>query len=153
MSEASLSIYRRPEGYYLVVSAQTTAGIWQHCAEPPDLLGATAEAVDIGDLALRRLAKPRSPIPHPQRDQWTDVRRASLTPIMRSAKLRSWKAFTATATLVDVHRTDLDFTVTPMAPPAGPQEGFEPDVDRERMLQEPTADSLGTAIVQAFFPE
>ena len=33
VSEAALAIYRRSEGYYLVVSAQTTAGVWQHVAE------------------------------------------------------------------------------------------------------------------------
>ena len=53
MSEALLCIYKRSEGFYLVVSAQTTAGVWQHCAESPALLDASAEAEEIGDVAFR----------------------------------------------------------------------------------------------------
>ena len=150
VSEAALTIYRRSEGYYLVVSAQTTTGLWRHVAEPPVLLREACEPADLGSEALDRLAEPRPITPHPGRDEWTEARRRSLGPILSSAKVRSWKAFITTATLVDVGRTDDTFKVTPMNAMPKPQGAFEPDIHRVQMLQAPSAESLGRAIVQAF---
>jgi hypothetical protein len=69
---------------------------------------------------------------------------------MRSAKVRSLKAFIRTATLVDVGRIGDTFTVTPMNALPKPQGAFEPDIDREQTLKSPSAESLGRTIVQAF---
>jgi hypothetical protein len=66
VSEAALSIYRRSEGYYLVVSAKTTTGLWQHVAEPPALLDGASQPADLGGETLDRLAEPRPTIPHPR---------------------------------------------------------------------------------------
>ena len=77
-------------------------------------MSGASEPADLGSGALDRLAKPLPTTPHPGRDEWTDARRNSLGPIMRAAKVRSWKAFITTAALVEVSRTNDTFTVTPM---------------------------------------
>lgn len=105
MSETSLNIYRRPDGYYLVMLAQTTVGLWVYVAGPPVVLSTTADAAHLGREAFDRLAEPRPRIPHPKRDEWTQVRREISRPIMKSAGVRSWKAFETTAELVSVTRT------------------------------------------------
>src|SRR5690348_10120467 len=132
MSDAYLSIYRRPEGYYLVVSARTTRGLWVAVPESPGVLGSAAEAAELGGAAVDLLVAPRPTVPHPQRDEWTGVRRRSLGPIMKAAKVGSWKSFTAAATLVAVSRTGSTFTITPMRLPLPPDGGYEPDPDAEQ---------------------
>jgi hypothetical protein len=150
MTDASLSVYRRPEAYYLVVSAKTSTGLWIDVPESPAVLGSAADAAELGGAVVDLLAAPRPAIPHPRRDEWTDVRRRSLGPIMTAAKVRSWKAFTATATLVAVGRTGSSFTVTPMRPPVPSDGGYEPDTDAEQILRSPSKDACGTAILDAF---
>jgi hypothetical protein len=150
VSEAALSVYRRPDGYYLVVSARTTAGLWQHVAEPPKLLGGASEPADLGSEALDRLAEPRPITPHPRREEWTEARRSSLDPILKSAGVGSWQAFITTATQVDVGRTNETFTVTPMKALPKPQGAFAPDLAGEMELRSPSAVTLGRVILRAF---
>ena len=150
MSDAYLSIYRRPEGYYLVVSAKTTAGVRVDVPENPRVLDSAAEAAELGGAALGLLLEPRPTVPHPQRDEWTGVRRRSLGPILKAAKVRSWKSFTAAATLVAVSRTDSTFTITPMRMAGPPDGGYEPDTDTEQLVRSPSKGDCGTAILNAF---
>lgn len=150
MSDAALSVYRRPDGYYLVVSAQTIAGLWQHVAEPPKLLGGASEPANLGSEVLDRLAEPRPITPHPRREEWTEARRNSLDPILKSAGIGSWRAFITRAKQVDVGRTNETFTVTPMKALPKPQGAFAPDLAGVKELRSPSAETLGRAILEAF---
>ena len=150
MSDAYLSVYRRPEGYYLVVSAKTTMGLWVAVPESPEVLGSAAEAAELGGAAVDLLVTPRPTVPHPQRDEWTGVRRRSIGPIMKAAKVRSWKSFTAAAALVAVSRTGSTFTITPMGLPVPPDGGYEPDTEAEQIVRSPSKGDCGTAILDAF---
>lgn len=150
MIESSLSIYARPEGYYLVSSAKTTAGLWQHVDEPPTFLGVDAPPRQIGRAAHTRLAKPRPETAHPQRDEWKEARRRSLDPIIRAAGARSWRAFISNTTAVEVERSGNAFRVTPMTAMSKPHGAFEEDHAHEVGLDSPTPEDLGRAIIQAF---
>jgi hypothetical protein len=150
VSESLLTIYARSEGCYLVPSAKTTAGLWQHVAETPTFLRADAAPTQIGREALACLAEPRTQTAHPQRDEWKEARQGSLDPIIRAAKVRSWRAFISNTTTVDVARTEDTFKVTPMRAMPKPYGAFEPDLDGEFELDSPTPEDLGRAIVRAF---
>lgn len=151
MSDPALvHIYLRSEGYYLVTSAMTTTGLWQHVPEPPTFLGADSAPAQIGREVRVRLAKPRPRTIHPKNDEWTEARRKSLAPIIRAAKVRSWRAFISNAATVDVHRADQVFTVTPMKALAKPHGSFEGDVAHETRVASPTMEQLGQAVIQAF---
>lgn len=147
---ALVSVYRRPDGYYLVVSAQTTTGLWLDVAEPPGVLGLTTDPKELGGAVLDRLARVRPRTPHPQRHEWPDVRRSSLHPITESAEVRSWREFVRAAALVEVGRTDGTFSVTPMKRMAKPQGAFEPDLAAQERLLSPSPASLGQVILRAF---
>jgi hypothetical protein len=150
VSESLLNIYARSEGYYLVSSAKTSDGLWQHIAEPPTFLEAHVSPAHIGREALEYLAEPRPNTAHPQGGEWKEARRKSLDPIIRAAKVRSWRAFISNATTVDVERTNDSFKVTPMKAMSKPRGGFEPDLSQELGLDSPTPEDLGRAILQAF---
>jgi hypothetical protein len=150
VSQSSLSIYSRSEGYFLVTSAQTTAGLWQHVDEPPTFLGAPTPSAQIGREAVKLLAEPRPTTAHPQRDEWTETSRQSLERIIRAAKVRSWRTFISKTALVEVERTNETFTVTPMKALSNPHGAFEPDPTKETELASPSPEDLGRAILQAF---
>ena len=150
MSDSLLSIYRRSEGYFLVQSAKTTVGVWQDVDEPPEVLGASAEPAQLGGKAVERLAEPRPITPHPERDEWTEATRRSRAPIIRAAKVGSWRAFISKTALVQVERTTVTFRVTPMNALPKPHGAFEPDLAQEKALASPSPEDLGRAILQAF---
>lgn len=151
MSEgASLTIYRRPDAYYLVVSAQTTTGLWQHVPEPPTVLSRDCPSTELGRSAQDRLNEYRRITPHPSRDESAQVRRSILAPILRSANAASWRSFITSAHQVDVSRTDQTFTITPMVAVSKPQGAAVPDAVGETELLSPSPLGLGRAIVRAF---
>ncbi|KGN32183.1 hypothetical protein N802_11025 [Knoellia sinensis KCTC 19936] len=150
MSDGSLSVYRRSDGYYLVASAQTTAGVWLDVAEPPGLLSRAADAAQLGGEVLDRLTQRRPTVLHPRPEEWAEVTRGGVTPVVTAAKVRSWRAFVTTATLVVVDRANQTFSVSPMKALPKPRGAFEPVLDNETKLRSPSAESLGGAILQAF---
>lgn len=148
MSDSLLSIYRRAEDYFLVVSAKTTAGLWQDVGEPPAVLDTSASPARIGGEAVQRLAEPRPTSPHPGQNEWQQARRKSLDPIIRAAKVRSWHEFITGTSLVQVERTDDSFNVTAMKALPKPHGSFEPVTEED--LASPSAEQLGQAIIGAF---
>ncbi|WP_182376967.1 hypothetical protein [Nocardioides sp. WS12] len=147
---ASLTIYRRSDAYYLVVSAQTTTGLWQHVPEPPTVLSRKSLAPDLGSLALDCLSEHRPITPHPSRDESVQVRQLSIDPILKSANVRSWRTFITSAVQVDVSRANQSFTITPMMAISKPQGASVPDPSAESELLSPSALDLGRALLQAF---
>lgn len=150
MSDSLLSIYRRSEGYFLVSSAKTTAGLWQSVDEPPAFLGASTDPAQLGGEAAELLAEPRPSTAHPQREEWTEATRRSREPIIRAANVRSWRAFISETALVEVERTNKTFRVTPMKATPKPLGAFEPDLGQVNELASPSPEELGRAILQAF---
>lgn len=150
MTESALTIYARAEGYYLVASAKTAAGLLQHVAEPPTFSGIDAPPSQIGRLALVRLSEPRPRTPHPERDEWSDVRRTTVQPVIRAAKVASWREFITNTAMVEVARAGDAFKVMPMTALARPQGAYEPAINEEIGLVSPTPEDLGLAVLRAF---
>jgi hypothetical protein len=147
VADSLLTVYTRADGYYLVSSAQTPAGIWQQFGESPTVLESNSPPTDIGRAALACLAQSRPQIAHSTRDEWVDARRRSLDPVLRAAKVRSWRAFITNTRSVDIERTDCAFTVTPTKPLPKPHGALEPVLDQVRELESPTPEDLGRAII------
>lgn len=144
-----VSVYQRPDGYFVVSFAQSTTGLWLHVSEPPIRIERSADAVRLGTVAGLCLAKPRPIVPHPLQSEWTEVRRAALDPIIRAAKVRSWRSFLATARLVSIERSDQNYIVTPMRRRGTPSSSFKPDITQEQRLASPSNEELGQAVLMA----
>lgn len=150
MTESLISVYQRPDGYFVVSAERTTDGLWLDVDEPPTVIEPSADAARLGTVCGLVLANPRPTVPHPLQSEWTEVRRASLDPIIRAAKVRSWRSFLATARLVTVDRSDQQYTVTPMRRRGKPNSSFRPDITQERRLTSPSNGELGQAVLTAY---
>jgi hypothetical protein len=149
--DASLiTIYRRPDGYYLVSSDRTTIGVWVEPAQQPVVVERAAATDAIGRAALDLVSRRAAVVAHPRQDEWTAFRRANLAPLQRRARVRSWRAFVAPADLVSVHRLDDLITVTPQLRDLKRTDVFTANTERSQELTAPTPQSLGVAIVAAF---
>jgi hypothetical protein len=134
----------------VVTSAKTTAGLWVHDGEPRRLNESEAVAADLGSEMLARLAQSPRVVPHPARHEWSERRRASLAPILRPAKARSWRSFVSAASLVEAEQLDDVITISPMQPMPRPVGAFEPDMTRTERLDAPSATEIGQAVLRAF---
>lgn len=150
VNETMIDVFQRPDGYFVVSAEQTTGGLWLYVSEPPTVIEPSADAVQLGTVVGSCLAHPRPIVPHPSQNDWTEVRRASLAPIMRAAKVRSWRSFLATARLISVDRSDQQYTVTPMQRRGNPSSAFTPDITQEQRLASPSKEALGQAVLVAF---
>lgn len=149
--DASLiTIYRRPDGYYLVSSDRTTVGLWVELAQQPVVVDRAAAPDAIGEAALHLVARRAAVIAHPWQNEWAAFRRANRAPLQRRARVRSWRAFVAPADLVSVHRLDNLITVTPLVRDLERTDVFTDNTERSHELTAPTPQSLGAVIVAGF---
>lgn len=143
-----MSVYRREDGYYLVVADRTTAGVWIDPISEAVKLPSDVNRADLGAAVLGGVASSARVVPHPQRHEWAR-RRASSHPLLRQAGTRSWRAFNRGSSLVQVSRADAEITVTPMRPLAEPQGAYQEVTDRASRITSPSSEELGAAIIDA----
>jgi hypothetical protein len=110
---------------------------------------ADGAAAVLGAEVMTRLTRSARVVPHPRQEEWSRQRRASLTPILRLAKVRSWREFVSSADLVEVERQGDAVTVGRMRRLQKPMGAFEPDIGAQR-LHAPSPAELAEAIMGAF---
>jgi hypothetical protein len=143
MTDALVSVYVRPEGMYITASDRTTVGLW---VESDDWeFVQTDEPARIGEAILRRLEHPPRMVAHPGRDKFSTARDETIAPLVDLAGVRTWKAFAASMTLVQVDRGTAT-TVTPMRRDG---RGFSPAVPGGEQLQERDPQAIGLAVLRA----
>jgi hypothetical protein len=148
--DALVTVYRRSGEYLLAGSSRTTEGVWVHDGAPGVLGEAEADPERLGQELLACLALPRPAVPHPGPGEWPDRRRAGLEPILRAARVRSWRAFVSTADLVEVSRAGGSVSVAPMRAMPEHRGAFETDLARVQRLTAPSSAELGNAVLRAF---
>lgn len=143
MTEALISAYVRPEGAYITASDRTTAGVWTESGDwefvPMD------EPGHIGEAILRRLAVVPRVVPHPRRDEFSTIHARTIGPLLTLAGVKTWKAFTASVTLVHIQRHDAT-TVTPMRRDG---RGFSPVPEGRERIVELVPEAVGLAVLKA----
>jgi len=146
---AFVAIYHRPDAYYVVGSNRTTMGLWVGRPERPVVLDVAASPDTLGQQVLSLLSQGADIVPHPRQDEWTAQGRAFRAPILAAARVRSWRAFLASAELVDVSRQASLVTVTPMRRDAKRPDVFNAGAETIELTSPPSSE-LGRAILAAF---
>jgi hypothetical protein len=149
--DAMVTVYRRPDGYYVVTSSRTTAGLWIYAGSAM-VVGLTAGYAALGDVVAAAVASPGEIVPHPRQDQWTEQRRRSLGPLMRQAGVSSWKAFLAPATVASVHRDGRSVAVTPLRRDEKRTDVFHEAADRQVELHDVAPADVGRVVAAALDP-
>jgi hypothetical protein len=145
---ALVSIYRRPDAYYVVRSARTTMGLWVGLPERPVVLDVDAAPDALGQQVLSLLSPGADVVPHPRQDEWTERARAFRAPILAQARVRSWRAFLAPAELVDVSRQASLVRVTALRRDPKRSDVFTAAAETIELISPPSGD-LGRAIIAA----
>lgn len=141
-----VSVYGRPEAYFLDSSSRTTAGLWLQDGQP-EKLDRTAASAALGAAILRILDRSRLEIAHPSQDEWSEQRRAMLDPLVKLARMRSWREFVRDVTLVSVEKEDEDLFVTLQHRDSKRLDVFHPG--ERTHLASPDATSVGTVVSSA----
>jgi hypothetical protein len=104
VGHAPLSVYGRPDAYYLVRHAQTTSGVWLLDGSPAVVgpLSATSEV--LGDAVWKVAAPEARRIPHRSQQDWTRDGKERSTALFAQAGVRSWKSFERGSALASVER-------------------------------------------------
>ena len=144
-NQSHVSVYLRSDAYYLARSVQTTTGLWTLAGETSTTV-ATDSPLDLGEALLTITRRPAEVIPHPNQDEWSRHRQRSLGPILSQARVRSWRAFEAGSTLVQVSRIGDEFQLTRMKRMPSRPDAWESDTTRELTLNAPDEVALGTAV-------
>ncbi|TDD28013.1 hypothetical protein E1218_08755 [Kribbella turkmenica] len=145
-----VSIYRRPDAYYVLRSARTTTGLWLGRPERPVVLDVDTSADSLGQQVLSLLSQHAEVVPHPRQDEWTEQGRAFRGPILSQAGVRSWRAFLAPADLVDVSRQASLIKVIPLRRDRRRSDVFNAIDTETTELTSPPSGDLGPAIIAAF---
>jgi hypothetical protein len=149
VGEALVEVYRRPDAYYVVTSDRTTMGVWLHSG-PAVMVSSHADVLTLADAVSAAAGLDVRVVEHPAQNQWTEWRRQALGPLLRQARVRSWKAFVTPATLVTVHRHGAVCTVTPQKRDQRRVDVFYPMVEDEIELPDCTPARLSRVLSAAF---
>jgi hypothetical protein len=103
----------------------TSAGVWIF-SEPIVALSAEGTAAELGRAVLAALDRSRSPVPHPDQDDWVHLGKSLYT----AAGVKSWRAFSVSAELVSAEEEGDRIALMPWRN-LGPKDGFEPDPSRQ----------------------
>jgi hypothetical protein len=144
---ALLSVYLRPDAFYVVAYGTTSTGLWSYSGAPAVTLGLECAARQLGAAVVEALSLTPVSLRHPS-DQadWTAHRRQALTPLQRQAGVRSWRAFLSPAKVVHVRRQGATVTVTPYKPDPKRRDAHVSVEEHAATLTAPDAQALGSAI-------
>jgi hypothetical protein len=147
---AALSVYRRPDAYYVVAYGTTSTGMWSYSGGPARILDLRSTAQELGEVVIEVLSLAPVSMRHPaDQAEWTAHTRRALTPLQKQAKVRSWRAFLSPARTVGVHRDGATVRVTPHRPDPKRRDAQVPVVEHVVTLTAPDPETLGTAIQTA----
>lgn len=138
----SASIYLRKGAIFIRTVSRTEHGLGM-VDGPPATLAVGSPPGDVGEAVLASLARSRS-VPHPT--SWEGL---NDDPMLREANVKTWSAFSRSASVVEV-RLDAEFVLTPTRN-EGARGGFAHL--NEKALHLPataSAEELGRAVEQAF---
>ena len=143
MKSALLSVYIRPDRIYLNVSDRATTGVWIS-SDRWDVLPSMAPPQAIGEATLRLAETSAEGVKHPDRHD-NSYWKASIAPVMKMAKVRSWTAFTSASSFVQVRLGDV-VTICPMRRDGA---GFSGVLDRQITLDTVSETLIGSAVLDA----
>jgi hypothetical protein len=147
---ALLSVYLRPDAYYVVAYGTTSTGLWSYSGASAVTLDLGAAARQLGEVVVATLSLTPVSLRHPSdQTEWTAHRRQALTPLQRQAGVRSWRAFLSPARVVKVHREGANVTVTPYKPDPKRRDAQIGVGEHAVTLTAPDAQALGRAIETA----
>jgi hypothetical protein len=90
---ALLSVYRRPDGYYVVRHALTTSHLWVLEGSPPVVVSLDATPEALGDALREAAALDAHRVPHPSREEFTRDGNQRSAALFAGAGVRSWRSF------------------------------------------------------------
>jgi hypothetical protein len=142
---ALATVYSRPDAYYVTTSARTTGGLWLASGQ---VVAVPADADDqvLAEAVMRAVSRPADEVAHPGRYEWPAWRKQALTPILRQAHVRSWRAFVASAKVASAMREGAACTVTPHRRNARLYDSFEEMTELAVELPDLTIAPLATAL-------
>lgn len=147
---AALSVYRRPDAYYVVAYGATSTGMWSYSGAAATILDLGSTAQELGEVVNEVLSLSPVSMRHPaDQGEWTADTRQALTPLQKQAGVRSWRAFLSPARTVGVHRDGATVRVTPWVPDPKRRDAQVPVVEHVVTLTAPDSETLGTAIQTA----
>lgn len=140
MNKGFATVYDRDGRLYVHSSSQTTAGLWIR-NDAPVLVPSKENVGEIGRSVRQCLEASRQGVPHPT--VWTNM----FKPVLKAAKVRSYRAFMTSARCLGVSVAEGVVTLTPTRN-EGSRGGFAylPDAAKITLGSDET---LGAAVLEA----
>jgi len=148
VSRSLLSVYGRPDAYYLVPHAQTTSGVWLLDGSPAVVVAVDASPEDLGRAVSRAIAQDGPRVPHPSQQEWTSSQKERRAALFQQAGVRSWRSFERGSALVSVEREGETTTVTPLRRDNARPDAWSDDTQRAVHLEAPGEVALGRAVIE-----
>jgi hypothetical protein len=142
----NVTLYVRPEGLYVASNDRTTTGLWIGSGLVEIVQRDDTEAV--GRSILGSLDSSVLDVAHPAQDEWSAQRKRSLDPILKLARVRSWRAFISAATTVGISRKGAQVMVTPDRRDERRADVFYPVAETSVTLDNPTPHELGAVVAE-----
>jgi len=138
---SSASLYRRDGRFFVVTLHGSGGGDPCIAAGPVEVLPVDARPAELGEAIIRGLERTTHNHPYPASEQeWKQV----TAPLFGAALCKSWPSFAKKASSLRVNRTEGKIQVLPCARDA--KGSFHPVAERERHLEVPAAEQLGTVV-------
>ena len=145
-STGNATVYVRPEGLYVASNDRTTSGLWIGSGLVEIVQQDDPEAV--GRSVLWSLDSSVLDVAHPAQHEGSAQRKRSLDPILKLARVRSWRAFISAATTVGISRECAQVTVTPDRRDERRVDVFYPVPESSVTLDNPTPHELGAVVAE-----
>jgi hypothetical protein len=138
---STVSVYRRAGSFFVVTQHASGGGEPSIAAGPLEMLPIDVPHAELGAAIFRGLGRTTHNYPYPANQQeWKQV----TAPLLSAAKCKSWSAFAKTAS--DLRLDQLDNKIFVHASVRGEKNAFYPVAERNRELQAPTAEQLGSLV-------
>lgn len=132
------SVYARSGAYFLHPDGTTTDGL-RIAMSPCVRLPAGCSDVELGEAVIAALGASRTGLRHPWHDEWKLIPQ----PLLRAARVRSWRAFAREASQVSLTLEADALTVTPWKRDG---DGFVDDPGRPEEQVGSSAVDIGAAL-------
>lgn len=133
------------KGKYFVQPASTTVNGIQILTEPCMVLEESVEDTELGAVVLAALDCSREGVLDPAPDEFPSL----LKPLLRAARVGSWRAFVVGTAYVDIEDDGIRLIVTSYVN-RGSRRGFEPDEGSAILADRASPADVGARIREAF---
>jgi hypothetical protein len=141
--EPQANIFRREDRFIVHPESRTAVGVWI-AREPFLALPVDVTNEELGLAVTAALNQSMESVPHPDRSEWTKV----VSPLLKAAQVRSWKAFVLNTMLVCANLRD-NTVFFSVCENRGPKEGFAPQEDCEFIAPAGSPTAIGSALREA----